>query len=392
MPLKSLFRAALAAMTGLAMWAAPVQAAETVKVALLLTYSGPSGATGQISENVIKLFQKKYGTTAGGRTIEFVKRDSTGPNPQLVRQITQELLVREKVQIMIGPDFTPNVLAVAPLLTEAKVPTFITGATTTGIIGERSPYLLRTFYTNTQAARPIAQWAYKNGVRKPFVAVADFASGHEIEALFTKSFREMGGTVAETLRLPMRNPEFSSYMQRIKDAQPDAVYVFLPAGDLGTQFLKAYAAAGLKDTNIKLLTDSGVVDEAVLDVVGDIALGTVSASVYSPAHESVLNRTLNAEYVAAYGKTPRLSVPAVAVWDAMRLIYDGLAAQAGQPWDPDKFMAFSKGRLFESPRGLLMLDKSNGDAVQSVYMRRVERKGGQLINNEFEIFRGVATK
>ena len=191
-------------------------AQETLKIGLLLTYSGPSAMSGHLSDNAIKLFQQKNGTTVGGKKIELVKRDTTGPNPEVAKRLVQELIVREKVQVMIGPDFTPNVLAAAPLVTEGKVPTFITGAATGGIVGERSPYFVRTFYTTAQSARPMAQWMQKNGLKKPVVVVADFGPGHDTEAQFTKAFTELGGTVAASIRVPVRNPEFSSYMQRIK--------------------------------------------------------------------------------------------------------------------------------------------------------------------------------
>jgi len=179
-------RQALAALAAAALLSAPAMAQETVKVGLLLTYSGPSGLAGQHADDTIKVFQQRYGSTAGDKKIEFVKRDTTGPNPEVAKRLVQELIVREKVQLMIGPDFTPNVLASAPLITEGKVPTIIAGAATTGIIGEKSPYLMRTFFAIPQLVAPLAQYAYKTGARKLFVLVADYAPGHDAENLITK--------------------------------------------------------------------------------------------------------------------------------------------------------------------------------------------------------------
>lgn len=373
-------------------FALPAAAQETIKVGLLFTYSGPSGISGQLSDNAIKLFQQKHGTTAGGKKIEFVKRDTTGPNPEVAKRLAQELIVREKVQILIGPDFTPNVIAVAPLVTEAKVPAIITGASTGGIVGEKSPYYARTFYSVTQVVRPMAQWAHQNGVKRPYVVVADFGPGHETEATFTKSYGDLGGQVAGSSRVSLRNPEFSSYMQRIKDAKPDAVFVFLPIGELVPQFLKAYSESGLKHTGIKLLGTGDMSDESVVDAAGDAALGLITAGAYSHVHDSQLNRRFVAEYTEAFGKTPRHTAATVAVWDALRLIYDGVADQGSAKFNGDKFMAFVRGRSFESPRGPVTIDKGTGDITQNVYLRRVEKQLGLLQNAEFATVANVPAK
>jgi branched-chain amino acid transport system substrate-binding protein len=373
-------------------FATSAMAQETVKIGLLFTYSGPSGMSGQLSDNTIKLFQQKNGTTVSGKKIEFIKRDTTGPNPEVAKRLAQELIVREKVQILIGPDFTPNALAVAPLVTEAKVPTFLTGAATHGIVGEKSPYYVRTFFAIPQVVRPMADWALKNGIKKPYVLVADFGPGHDTEASFTKAFTEGGGTLAGTGRVPVRSPEFSSYMQRIKDAQPDAVFVFLPIGELIPQFLKAYADSGLKDTSIKLIGTGDLTDDSVIDAAGDAGLGVITSGVYSSAHDSAVNKQFVTDYVSQFGKSPRTSTANIAVWDALRLIYDGVAAQGAAPFDADKFMAFVKGRSIESPRGPISIDKGNGDITQNVYIRRVERRDGVLQNIEIATIKDVSAK
>lgn len=371
-------RHALAVLAACTLLCLPAMAQETVKVGLLLTYSGPSELAGQHADDTIKVFQQRFGSSAGDKKIDFVKRDTTGPNPEVAKRLVQELIVREKVQIMIGPDFTPNVLASAPLITEAKLPTIIAGAATSGIIGEKSPYLMRTFFAIPQVVAPMAQYAYKTGVRKLLVLVADYAPGHDAEALMTRSFQAQGGSIAGTLRIPLRSPEFSSHMQRIKDAAPDAVFVFLPVGELTVQFLKAYSDSGLKAGSIRLLGTGDLTDELLLDVAGDTALGVVTAGYYSTAHDSPMNRQLVAD-LAPYKHSP--SVP---IWDALRLVYDGVADQKGVPFNGEKFMALAKGRRFESPRGPIAISASNGDIVQNTYIRRVERRDGKLVNVEIE--------
>ena len=292
--------------------------------------------------------------------------------------MVQELIVREKVQLLIGPDFTPNVVAAAPLITEGRLPTIITGAATTGIIGEKSPYLMRTFFSIPQVVEPMAQYAYKTGARRLFVLVADYAAGHDAEGLVTKTFQAAGGSIAGSLRVSLRSPEFSSHMQRIKDAAPDAVFVFLPVGETTVQFLKAYSDSGLKQSNVRLLGTGDLTDELLLDAAGDAALGVVTTGYYASSHDSALNKQLVADHA------PYKHAPNVPVWDALRLIYDGVAAQKGAPFDPDKFMAFAKGRRFESPRGPVVISAGNGDIVQNTYVRRVERRAGTLVNVEIE--------
>lgn len=377
---------------GLAGPGAPASAQETIKVGLLVSYSGPSANSGIATDNVIKLYQQKFGDAPGGRKIEFVRRDSTGPNPEVARRMAQELIVREKVQVLIGPDFTPNVLAIAPLVTEARVPAIIPGAATQGIVGEKSPYYLRTFFSIPQSVRPMAQWAAKNNIRKVVVLVADYGPGQDAEATFTKSFTELGGTVTGVIKVPVRNPEFSGYIQRIKDAGADAVFVFLPIGEMPLQFLKAYSDAGLRSTNLKLLATGDVTDESVLDAAGDSALGAITTGFYSPTHDTTLNRQFVADYTAAFGKSPRMAMSHATIWDTMQLLYSGLEVQRGAKFDPDKFMAHLKGRQFESPRGPITIDRTSGDIVQNAYIRRVERRDGVLQNVEFDTIRDVAAR
>lgn len=391
-----MFREKIARTLGLAFctvtFAMSALAQETVKIGMLISYSGISASGGQSADNVLKLFVKKYGSEPGGKKLEFIKRDTTGPNPEVVRRLAQELIVREKVQVMIGPDFTPNVLAVAPLVTEGKVPSIVPGAATQGIIGEKSPYLLRTFFSIPQSVRPMAQWAAKNGVKKVVIVIADYGPGQDAEASFTKTFTEAGGVITSVIKVPVRNPEFSGYMQRIKDSGADAAFVFMPIGELSLGFLRAYSDAGLKNTPMKLMSTGDVTDESTLDAAGDAALGVISVGHYSPLHDSASNKSFVSSYQAEFGKTPRIAMTNVVYWDALQVLYAGLEAQRGQKFDPDKFMAAVKGKSFDSPRGPISIDKTNGDIIQNAYIRKVERKDGLLQNVEFDVIKDVAPK
>jgi branched-chain amino acid transport system substrate-binding protein len=369
---------------GLAISAQRSSAQETVKVGVLVSYSGMTSMGGQQTDAAIKLFQKKYGETVGGKKIELVRRDTTGPNPEVAKRLVQEAVTRDKVQMLIGPDFTPNTLAAAPIVTEGKVPTMVIGAATTGIVGERSPYLTRTFFAVPQLCKPLAAYAIKNNWKKVHVMVADFAPGHDCERYFNASFAEQGGTVSGNLRIPLSNPEFSSYMQRIKDAKPDGVFVFMPIGELSIGSLRALSDSGIKGSGVKIMGTGDLTDETYVDAVGDAALGVITTGMYSTQHDSPMNKEFVKEYVELNGKSPRIGWSAIAAWDAMRLIYDGLNAQAGGKFDPDKFMAFARGRSFESPRGPVTIDKDNGDITQNIYIRRTDKVDGTLQNVEIE--------
>ncbi|MGZ5829310.1 MAG: ABC transporter substrate-binding protein [Xanthobacteraceae bacterium] len=375
---------ATAAVCGLAIFQQPSMAQETVKVGVLVSYSGMTSMGGQQTDAAIKLFQKKYGETAGGKKIELVRRDTTGPNPEVAKRLVQEAVTRDKVQILIGPDFTPNTLAAAPIVTEAKVPTMVIGAATTGIVGEKSPYMTRTFFATPQLCKPFAAYAMKNGWKKVHVMVADFAPGQDCERLFNAAFAEQSGTVTGNLRIPLSNPEFSSYMQRIKDAKPDGVFVFMPLGELSIGSLRALNDSGIKASGVHIMGTGDITDETYVDAVGDAALGVLTTGMYSTQHNSPMNKEFVKDYYELNGTKTRMGWSVISAWDALRLIYDGLNDQANAKFDPDKFMAFTRGRTFESPRGPVTIDKGNGDILQNVYIRRTDKVDGTLQNVEIE--------
>ena len=367
-------------------------AQETVRIGVLQGYSGLASTDGAQTDGMIKLMTKKFGDSPGGKKIEFVRRDTTGPNPEVAKRLAQEMITREGVQILIGPDFTPNTLAVAPIVMEAKVPSFVNGAATAGIVGEKSRYSSRTFFSAPQLCRPLAAYAAKNNWKRIFVAVADFAPGHDCEKFFLEALSATTGTLVGQLRIPVQNPEFSGYMQRIRDAKPDALFLFMPAGELAIGMMRALNDSGLKATGLKIMGTGDMTDEPYVDAVGDAALGTITASIYSTQHNSAVNKEFVKEYYELNGTKPRIGMVGLAAWDALRLTYDALNAQAGSKFDPDKFVAFVHGRSFESPRGPVTIDRSNGDIIQNVYIDRTEKVNGVLQNIETETIENVSYK
>ena len=376
---RSLRALTMGALLALAFGAA---AQNTVKVGVIAEFSGPFAAYGQQIEAGMKAYMKQHGDTVAGKKIELITRDTGGPAPDVAKRFAQELITRDKVQFLAGFGLTPNAMAVAPVVTEAKVPMIVSNAATSAIT-TRSPYITRVSMTIPQVSAPMAEWALKNGVKQVYTVVADYGPGIDAETQFTKTFKAGGGEVVGTLRTPLQNPDFSAAIQLVKDAKPQAVFVFLPAGEQGIAFVKGFNERGLAKEGIKLIATGDITDDHVLDAMGDPTLGLITAFHYSAAHDSPENAAFLKNYAAANdAKVGRPNFMAAAGYDTMAAIYE--AVRKGGDVDADKAMAALKGYKWVSPRGPVMIDADTRDIVQTVYIRKVEKKDGKLANVEFD--------
>jgi branched-chain amino acid transport system substrate-binding protein len=358
-------------------------AQNTIKVGVIAEFSGPFAAYGEQIEAGMKAYMKQHGDTVAGRKIELITRDTKGPAPDVAKRFAQELITRDKVQFLAGFGLTPNAMAVAPVVSEAKVPMIISNAATSAIT-TRSPYIARVSMTIPQVSAPMAEWALKNGVKQVYTVVADYGPGIDAETQFTKSFKAGGGEVVGSLRTPLQNPDFSAAIQRVKDAKPQAVFVFLPAGEQGIAFVKSFNERGLAQAGIKLIATGDITDDHVLDAMGDPTLGLITAFHYSAAHDSPENAAFLKAYAAANDpKVGRANFMAAAGYDTMAVIYE-VAKKLNGEIDGDKAMAALKGLKWTSPRGPVMIDPETRDIVQTVYIRKVEKKDGKLANVEFD--------
>jgi branched-chain amino acid transport system substrate-binding protein len=359
-----------------------VGAQDTVKVGVIAEFSGPFAAYGQQIEAGMKAYMKQHGDTVAGKKIELIIRDTGGPAPDVAKRFAQELITRDKVQFLAGFGLTPNAMAVAPVVTEAKIPMVISNAATSAIT-TRSPYVVRVSMTIPQVSAPMAQWALKNGIKQVYTVVADYGPGIDAETQFTKTFKAGGGEVSGSLRAPLQNPDFSATIQRVKDAKPQAVFVFLPAGEQGIAFVKGFNERGLAKEGIKLIATGDITDDHVLDAMGEPTLGMITSFHYSAAHDSPENAAFLKNYAAANDpKVGRPNFMAAAGYDTMAAIYE--AVRKGGDADGDKAMAALKGYKWISPRGPVMIDPETRDIVQTVYIRKVEKKDGKLANVEFD--------
>ena len=369
---------ALAGALGAALLASPVRADDGVTIGLILPMTGPTASTGKQERAGAELYIKQHGDTVAGKKITLVVRDDTGA-ADVTKRLAQELIGNDHAAVLMGFGLTPLALAVAPLATEAKVPMIVTAAAT-AMITEKSPYIVRTSFTLPQMAAPMADWSLKNGLKKVVTLVADYGPGVDAEKWFGDTFTKGGGVIAEKIRVPLKNPDFAPFLQRVKDDAPDAVFVFVPSGQ-GAAFMKQFVERGLDKSGIKLIGTGDVTDDDLLADIGDPALGFVTTHHYSAAHDSAENKA----FVEAFEKDNggmRPNFMAVGAYDGMALVYQALEKTKGAT-DGDGLVAAMKGASWMSPRGLITIDPDTRDIVQSVYVREVQKVDGQLFNVEF---------
>jgi branched-chain amino acid transport system substrate-binding protein len=358
-------------------------AQDTVKIGLIVSMTGQQASTGKQIKAAVDLYMREHGDMVAGKKVQVILRDSASV-PDNTKRLAQELIVNDRVNIIAGFEITPAALVVAPLATEAKVVELVMAAGTS-IITERSPYIVRTSFTLPQSSVIIADWAAKNNIKKVVTIVSDYAPGADAEKSFVGQFTGTGGQVAEQIKVPLANPDFAPFLQRAADAKPDAIFIFVPSGQGGT-FMKQYAERGLDKAGIKLIGPGDVTDDDLLPGMGDAAIGTVTAHMYSADHPSAKNKA----YVAAFEKANnfRPNFMSVGGYDGMNLIYEALKKTGGKA-DGDSLIAAMKGMSWESPRGPISIDPETRDIIQNIYIRNVEKKNGQLYNVEFQTFEAV---
>lgn len=358
--------------------------ADTIKVGVIGTMSGPYALFGQNMKAGIDAWVAEHGSKVAGHDVEFIYRDEESPNPAKSKAIAQELLVKDKVQYLAGVYFTPNALAIAPLLDESKTPLVVFNAATSAIV-EKSPFIVRTSFTMWQNTVPAAKVAKAKGAKKVAIAVSDYGPGIDAEAAFKKTFESDGGTVVEAIRMPLNTTDFSPIMQRIKGSGADTIFTFLPAGPPTLGFVKAYIDNGLKSGGVKLISTGDVVTEPDLPNIGDNGLGIQSTYHYAVSHASPENKAF-LERLAKVGTTAdNVTMTSVAAYDGARVIYKMIEATAGKR-DPEKAVAAVKDMKWVSPRGPVSIDPTTRHITQNVYLREVAKQDGKLINKELQTF------
>jgi branched-chain amino acid transport system substrate-binding protein len=375
-----------AAIAGALLAAGPFALAQdnVFKIGLILPMTGQQATTGRQIEAAAKLWMAQNGDSVAGKKVQLIVKDDTSL-PDVTRRLAQELVVNEKVNVLAGFGITPSAMATAPIATQSKTPEVVMAAATSAIT-EASPYIVRTSFTLPQVSVALADWAPKNGIKKVVTLVSDYGPGIDAEKYFRERMLLNGGQVPESLRVPLRNPDFAPFLQKVRDIKPDALFVFVPSG-AGAAVMKQFLERGMDKAGIKLIATGDVTDDDQLNDMGDGALGVVTSHHYSAAHPSAANK----KFVEAFEKANKGLRPnfmAVGGYDGMRVIYEALKKTQGKGGG-DALLAAMKGQVFESPRGPVYIDAQTRDIVQNVYLRKVEKKDGQLYNVEFDVIKDV---
>ena len=357
--------------------------AEDLKVGVVLPLTGGLAPVGKQVQAGIKMYMDKNGATVAGKKIDLIIKDDAGV-PDNSKRLAQELIVNDKVAI-VGSGITPSAMAIGPLSTQAKTANVVMVSGTSGVINPNNPYMVRTSFTLGQQSGIIAEWAAKNGSKKVAIVQSDWAPGAEATAVFTDAFTKAGGQVVESIKVPLANPDFAPFLQRARDANPDSLFVFVPASQAGT-FSKQFAERGLDKAGIKLIGPGDIVDDNDLPGMGDSMLGVVTAGIYSAHHNSPTNK----DYVAAFKKANgfRPNFISLGGYDGMHLMYEALKKTQGKT-DSDALINAMKGMKWESPRGPISIDPETRDIVQNIYIGKVEKVQGELYNVEFATFDAV---
>jgi branched-chain amino acid transport system substrate-binding protein len=360
-------------------------AADTFKIGLILPMTGPFASTGKQITAACRLYMQRNGDTVAGRKIDLIVKDDTGLAPETTKRIAQEMVVQDKVDVLAGFGLTPLALATAPVATEAKVPMVVMAAAT-AIIPTRSPFIVRTGFTLPQVTGPIADWAAKNKIKRVFTLVTDYGPGLDAEKTFLARFKAAGGEIVESVRTPLRNPDYGPFIQRAKDAKPDALFVFVPSGE-GLAVMKQFDERGLKQAGIRLIGTGDVTDDDLLESMGPPAVGVITSFHYSAHHPSPENKAYVDGFMKANGGM-RPNFHSVGGYDGMHLIYEAAKKTGGKGSGEDLLEAM-KGMKWTSPRGPMMIDPAARDVVQTVYLREVKMIDGKPWNVEFDKFDNV---
>ena len=363
------------------------QAQDTVKIGLIMAYSGQFADTAAQMDNAVKLYMKQHGDTVAGKKIEIIRKDTGGPSPDVAKRLAQELIVRDGADIIAGFTLTPEALGAGPVSAEAKKFMVVMNAATSIII-TKSPYMTRTSLTIPQLEQAFGDWAVKKGgVKKVYTMVADYGPGIDAETSFQKGFKAAGGDVVGSVRMAVANPDFSSYVQRAKDLNPEAIFVFIPGGAQPPAFAKALAERGIDPQKTKVLGQGEItMDDNARKTMGDGGVGIITTFHYDWTHDSAMNKAFVKAYNDEFHRNP--DIFSIGGYDGMHLIYEALKKTGGKA-DGESLIAAAKGMKWESPRGPISIDPETRDIVQNVYIRKVEKVGGEYRNVEFDTIPNV---
>jgi len=372
----SLAASALALLLGIG----AANAQGSIKIGVILPYSGQFADTATQIDNGIKLYMKQNGDSVAGKKIEIIRKDTGGVAPDVAKRLAQELIVRDGVDILAGFALTPNAMAASDISAEAKKFMVIMNAATS-IITTKSDYSTRTSMTLPMVGETMGAWAFKSGIKKAYTMVSDFGPGHDAEGAFHRAFKAAGGEIVGSVRMPVANPDFSAFVQRAKDLNPESIFIFVPGGAQPAALGKAFAERGVDPNKIRIMGTGEVVDEQAVKSMGDAALGIITAWHYDYNLDSKMNKDFVAAHNAEHKRNPDFF--SVGGYDGMHVIYEALK-KAGGKTDGESLIAAAKGLSWESPRGPVSIDPETRDIIQTIYIRKAQKVGNEIRNVVFD--------
>jgi branched-chain amino acid transport system substrate-binding protein len=353
-------------------------AQDTIKIGVILPYSGQFADTATQIDDGFKLYLKQHGDKLGGKNVEIIRKDVGGINPPVAKRLAQELVTRDNVDILTGFGLTPNAMAGADVSAEAKKFMVVLNAAT-AIVTTKSPYMARVSFTAPQLNQTLGTWAEKNGLKSAYTMVTDYGPGIDAEVAFQKGFKEAGGDIVGSVRMAVQNPDFSAYVQRAKDLDPPGIFIMIPGGSQPGAFGKALADRGVDPQKTEIMGQLELTDEHALASIGDVAIGIITTGHYDYNHHSKLNEAFVKAYNEDYKRNPDFF--SVGGYDGAHLI-DVALQKSGGKTDGESLINAAKGASWESPRGPISIDPETRDIVQTVYIRKVEKIDGHLVNVE----------
>ncbi len=380
-------RILLAGLSALTMSLLPAagHAQGTVKIGLILPYSGQFADGATQMDNAIKLYLKQHGDMLGGMKVEIIRKDTGGINPPVAKRLAQELVTRDNVDILAGFLLTPNAMAAADVSAEAKKYMVVMNAAT-AIITTKSPYMVRTSLTVPQLTQTLGTWAEKHGLKKVYTMVTDYGPGIDAEGAFQKGFKDAGGDIVGSVRMAVQNPDFTAYVQRAKDLNPQGIFAMIPGGAQPGAFGKALAEVGIDPKKTQVMGQLEIADEHALASMGDIAEGIITAAHYDYNHKSKMNEDFVKAYNAEFKRNPDFF--SIGGYDGMHAI-DAALKKSGGKTDGESLISAAKGMSWESPRGPISIDPETRDIVQTVYIDKVEKVDGHLVNVQIDAIPNV---
>jgi len=363
-------------LTALALTVGGTAQAETVKIGVVLPFSGANADLGHQIDKAFDLYVKLHAKDIAPHKVELIKRDEGPPTGAQAKTVATELITNDKVQILTGFVFSPSAIAMAPVLGQAKMPMIVANAGTAWITN-MSPYIARLSFSMWHPAYPMGAYAFdKIGCKSAAIAYTDFPPGKDSTDAFKSGFEKAGGKVTLSIPLgsPVQVPDFTPFFQRIKDAKPDCMYVFIPSGAHATGVMKAYGELGMRAAGVKLIGPLDLIPDNKLQDMGDAAIGTIVMGHYSVDLDNAANKAFNKEWHAAYGKDSYPDFMSAAGWDTMHAIFDAIKKLNGKVTDGAQVIEAMKGWTANGPRGQVTIDPETRDIIQDQHAMEVVRK------------------